>query len=99
MFGWAWIRLVPQPLITMSSDSSTLLFDANGDDVFGDPGDNVKLLVDGTFDIMALDTAAGAGVTIVATDALGRFGSNIYTIGDAWEIPELILNTEKVKIN
>jgi hypothetical protein len=80
MFGWAWIRLVPPPMLTMSSNSPTMLFDADGDGVFGEPGDNAKPLVDGAMDIMALDSTAGAGVSIVATDGFGHFGSNVYTL-------------------
>jgi hypothetical protein len=78
-YGWAWIRLVPAGL-TMSSSSPTMLFDADGDGTFGEPGDDVKPLEGGTFDIMARDTTAGTDVTIVATDVLGRFGYNTYTI-------------------
>ena len=78
-YGWAWIRLVPAGT-TMSSSSLTMLFDADGDGTFGEPGDNVKPLVGGTFDIMARDTTAGTDITIVATDVLGRFGYNTYNI-------------------
>jgi len=78
-FGWAWIRLVPAGL-TMSSSSPTMLFDGDGDGIFGEPADDVKPLVDGSLTIMARDTTAGTGVTIVATDVLGRFGYNTYTI-------------------
>ena len=39
-FGWAWIRLVPPAGITMSSSSPTMLFDGDGDGIFGEPGDD-----------------------------------------------------------
>ena len=80
IFGWAWIRLEPQPTITMSSDSPTMLFDADGDGIFGEPGDNLKPLLGGTMEIMALDNTAGTEVSIVATDNLGQAGANTYTI-------------------
>ena len=79
-FGWAWVRLVPENLITMSSNSVTMQFDGNGNGVFGEPGDGAKTLVGGTLDIDALDTSAGLDVSIIATDMLGQSGSNIYTI-------------------
>jgi len=80
IFGWAWIRLAPQPTITMTSSSPTMIFDADSDGIFGEPGDNLKPLIEGTAVIMALDSSAGADVTILATDNLGQYGSNIYTM-------------------
>jgi hypothetical protein len=85
-FGWAWIRLAAAgPL--MSSSSPTMLFDGDGDGTFGEPGDNVKPLVDGSLTIMARDSEAGSGVEIRATDASGRFGYNTYTILSTNEPP------------
>ena len=78
-FGWAWIRLVSTGL-TMSSTSPTMLFDGDGDGVYGEPGDEIKQLVGGVFSIMALDTLPGTDVLIHATDSDGRFGFNTYTI-------------------
>ena len=62
----------------MTSSSSTMLFDANGNGIFGEPDDNIKQLVGGTFTIMARDTEQGTGIEITATDVLGRFGYNTY---------------------
>ncbi len=78
-FGWAWVRLVSTGL-TMSSTSPTLLFDADGDGIYGEPGDEIKPLVGGTFDIMAVDSLPGAGVIIRASDTNGRSGENTYNI-------------------
>jgi hypothetical protein len=78
-FGWAWIRLASAGL-QMSSSSPTMLFDGDGNGIFGEPGDDVKPLVDGSLTIMARDSDAGSGVEIRATDASGRFGYNMYTI-------------------
>ena len=84
IFGWAWIRLSPLVEIpnnlTLSSSSPTMLFDANGNGIFGEADDNVKLLVNGSLSIQALDITPGVGVTIVGTDYLGQAGSNTYTI-------------------
>jgi hypothetical protein len=83
IFGWAWIRLVPQftiPInITLSSSSSTMIFDGDGDGTFGEVGDNIKPLVNGTLTIAARDTTAGQP-TITATDFLGQTGSHSYTL-------------------
>jgi hypothetical protein len=80
-FGWAWIHLSPTgSSVTLSSSSPTMLFDANGNGVFGESGDNVKALVNGTFSIQARDSATSTGVSITATDNLGQSGSNTYNI-------------------
>jgi hypothetical protein len=78
-YGWAWIRLESAGLL-MSSSSATMAFDADGDGIFGEPGDDVESLVDGMLTIMARDTTPGTGVTIMATDSAGRYGYNTYTI-------------------
>jgi hypothetical protein len=88
VYDWASIRLA-LAAITMSSNSQTMLFDADGDGIFGELGDNFKFLVGGAFDIMARDTAAGNGVTIIATDKQGRLGYNTYTILSAVYLPVL----------
>jgi hypothetical protein len=88
VYDWASIRLALAG-ITMSSNSQTMLFDADGDGIFGELGDNFKFLVGNAFDIMARDTAAGNGVTIVATDKQGRLGYNTYTILSAVYLPVL----------
>jgi hypothetical protein len=86
---WTSIRLA-LAAITLSSNSQTMLFDADGDGIFGELGDNFKFLVGGGFDIMARDTTPGNDVTIVATDRQGRFGYNTYTILYATYLPMLI---------
>jgi len=81
-YGWAWLRLVPSGM-AMSSSSPTMLFDGDGDGVFGEPGDSVGVLIDGTFDIVARGTTAGFGVVITATDVAGFWGTAIYTVTHA----------------
>jgi len=85
VYGWAWIRLVASGT-TMSSSSPTMLFDSDGDSVFGEPGDGIGILVAGTFDIAARDTTAGTGVVIMATDTAGNWGAATYTITHATAI-------------
>ena len=83
IFGWAWVRLVPPippPMITMSSSSPTMLFDGDGNGSFGEPGDDLKVLANGTLQIMARETNPGNGISVVAMDALGQTGSNIYNV-------------------
>jgi len=66
--------------VTMTSGSPTMLFDANGNSTFGEPGDNLKVLTSGTFNITARDTRAATGVTITATGG-GVSGTSLsYTI-------------------
>jgi len=83
-FGWAWIRLESgagdQTMISMSSSSPTLIFDGNGNGIFGEADDHVKGLVDGAMNIMAMDHAAGTDVLITAIDDFGFSGENTYTI-------------------
>ena len=55
-----------------------MLFDGDEDGIFGEPGDDIKPLADGTMDIMALDATAAAGVGIDAVDDLGHSGSDTY---------------------
>ncbi|MBK8150618.1 MAG: DUF2341 domain-containing protein [Acidobacteria bacterium] len=84
IFGWAWIRLSPQFVppsnLTLSSSSATMQFDANGNGVFGEAGDNVKALTNGSLSIPARDTAPGTGIIIAGTDFLGQTGSNTYMV-------------------
>jgi hypothetical protein len=65
--------------MTLSSSSPTLRFDGNGNGVFGEPNDNIKLLANGILTITVQDTASGS-VTITATDFLSQSGSNAYLI-------------------
>lgn len=67
--------------VTMTSNSATMLFDSNGNGIFGQRGDNIKTLSAGTFNISARDTIGRSGVTITATDPNGNTGtSSPYTI-------------------
>ena len=92
IFGWAWIRLSPQWVpannMTLSSSSPTMAYDANGNGIFGEPGDNVRLLANGILTITVQDTASGS-VTITATDFLGQAGSNAYLINSSAQPPVL----------
>jgi hypothetical protein len=67
--------------VIMTSNSPTMLFDANGNGIFGEPGDNVKVLTAGTFNITARDTIAATGVNITATDGAAAGTSPDYSIG------------------
>jgi hypothetical protein len=62
--------------VTMTSSSTTMLFDANGNGTFGEPGDKVKLLSAGTFTITVGDTAAATGVTMTAIGG-GESGTSL----------------------
>ncbi len=67
-------------LVTLTSTSGTLLFDADGNGLFGEPADNATALSSGAFDVTAKDTTSGALATITATDPAGRTGtSGAYT--------------------
>ncbi len=81
LFGWGAIRLVAASgfSIALTSSSQTMLFDANGNGTYGEPGDNVRTLVNGTLNILARDTTPGTGIRITASDSLGRTGYNTYT--------------------
>jgi hypothetical protein len=67
-------------VVTMSSTSPTMIFDGNGNGLFGESGDNTKTLSGGTFDIQAKDNTAAEGITITASDgsfqATGSKASN-----------------------
>ena len=81
IFGWAWLRLVP--MLALTSSSPTLLFDGDGNGVFGEPGDQYKMLVNGALTIAARDTIAAPEVTVTASDNLGQSGSRLYSIAHA----------------
>jgi hypothetical protein len=57
-----------------------MLFDGDGDGVFGEPDDDIAWLVDGVAEIAAVDAKSGESVKISATDGADRSGSNSYTI-------------------
>lgn len=83
-FGWASIRLSPRNFslennMAIASSSPTMVFDGDGDGVFGEVGDNLKPLVNGSLTIAARDSSVGEP-TISATDFLGQSGSNAYII-------------------
>jgi hypothetical protein len=67
-------------VITMSSSSSTMIFDGNGNGLFGETGDNMKTLSAGTFDIQAKDNTATEGITITASDGSIEATSGTYTV-------------------
>ena len=67
-------------VVTLTSSSSTMIFDGNGTGLFGQPGDYVKTLSGGTFDIQAKDNTAAEGVTITASDGSATGASSAYTI-------------------
>ena len=78
IFGWAWLRLVP--MMALTSNSPTMLFDGDSDGTFGEPGDQYKPLVNGALTIAARDTVAANEVIVTATDGLGQSGSRAYAI-------------------
>ncbi len=78
-FGWAWVRLIAGGM-AMTSSSPSMMFDGDGDGTFGEPGDDIGFLVGGTFDIPALDSTAGDGISIIATDDADYWGSATYNI-------------------
>jgi hypothetical protein len=74
---------------TVTTDSTTAVtlsavgavqFDGNGNGTFGEPGDNVKTLVNGTFTIQARDLVA-ENVTVIASDGNGKTGTTVVAIG------------------
>ncbi len=67
-------------VITMSSSSSTMIFDGNGNGLFGETGDNMKTLSAGTFDIQAKDNTATEGITITASDGSMQATGSAYTV-------------------
>jgi len=66
--------------VTMGSNPGTVIFDGNGNGIFGETGDNVKTLVSGTFNIQAKDNTVGANVTITASSGSITSSSNPYAI-------------------
>jgi hypothetical protein len=86
-----FLRDMALAILTISSNFPTMLFDADGDGIFGEPDDNIKFLVGDTFDIMARDTTAGTGVTIVATDKQGLYGYNTFSILSVNYLPFVIV--------
>jgi hypothetical protein len=75
--------LVDGLAVTMSSTSSALVFDGNGNGTFGEAGDDVGMLMAGTFDIRAKFKSTAESVTITATDANLKAGySEPYAVED-----------------
>jgi hypothetical protein len=63
--------------VTMTSNSGNLQFDANGNTLFGESGDNQQTLSSGTFTINAMDIAtAPETVHITATDGNSKTGTS-----------------------
>jgi len=67
-------------VVTMSSSSPTMIFDGNGNGLFGETGDNTRALSGGTFDIQAKDNTAAEGITITASDGSIQATSGSYTV-------------------
>ncbi|MBE7436701.1 MAG: DUF4082 domain-containing protein [Anaerolineales bacterium] len=97
-FGWAWIRLASAG-VEMSSSSATMLFDADGDGIYGEAGDTVKQLTNGAFTISAQESTPGTGVEIIATDNAGRTGSNQYTVTTTNQAPQAVDDTYTIDEN
>jgi hypothetical protein len=68
--------------LTMSSTPSVLIFDGNANGAYGETGDDVGVLMSGTFDIQAKARSASGSVTITATDGTITGTSDSYTIED-----------------
>jgi hypothetical protein len=66
--------------VTMGSNPDTVIFDGNGNGIFGEAGDNVKTLVSGTFNIQAKCNTVADNVTITASSGSITSSSNPYTI-------------------
>ena len=81
--------------VTLTSSSGTTLFDGNGNAAFGEPGDNVRVLSSGVFDI-AVREAFSAQIAITATDDLLRTGtSSPFTItADAADIDHYTVTSD-----
>jgi len=66
--------------VAMRSNSVTIMFDGNGNGLFGETGDNVTTLASGTFNIQAKDNTVADNVTITASSGSITSSSNPYTI-------------------
>jgi len=67
-------------VVAMSSSSPTMIFDGNGNGLFGEAGDNTKTLSAGTFDIQAKDNTAAEGIIITASAGTITTNSSAYTV-------------------
>ena len=67
--------------VTLWSDPTGMIFDGNGNGIFGETGDNVTTLASGTFNIQAKCNTVADNVTITASDGTAQ-GINYYTIGE-----------------
>ena len=68
--------------VTMSSSLSDMVFDGNGNGKYGEDGDDIGVLADGTFSIQAKAKSAAESVTITANDGTRTGISEPYTIED-----------------
>ncbi len=68
--------------VTMGSNPDTVIFDGNGNGIFGETGDNVTTLASGTFNIQAKCNIASDNITITASSGSITSSSNPYTIED-----------------
>ena len=62
-------------VVTMSGSSANVQFDGNGNSIFGENGDNMQVLSNGTFTISTEDTIAET-ITVTATDGTGKTGTS-----------------------
>jgi hypothetical protein len=62
-------------LVTLSSTTGNVVFDANDNGVFAESGDNVIALSNGTFSLNARDNVVQT-VSLTATDTLGKTGGS-----------------------
>ncbi len=62
-------------VVTMSGSSVNVQFDSNGDSIFGQNGDNMQVLSNGTFTISTEDNIAET-ITVTATDGTGKTGTS-----------------------
>jgi hypothetical protein len=62
-------------VVTMSGSSANVEFDSNGDSIFGQNGDNMQVLSNGTFTISTEDNIAET-ITVAATDGTGKTGTS-----------------------
>jgi trimeric autotransporter adhesin len=62
-------------VVTVSGSSANAQFDSNGDSIFGQNGDNMQVLSNGTFTINTEDTIAET-ITVTAADGTGKTGTS-----------------------
>jgi hypothetical protein len=68
--------------VTMSSTPSVIIFDGNANGLYGEAGDDLGILMSGTFVMPAKARSASGSITITATDGAITGTSDSYTIED-----------------